>query len=489
MFELDPDAKIYGVTAIENRFLTDYLPAAKGEYVKVYLWGLYACGQKGPDYSLADMADEIEMDVPEIEAALRYWERRGLVSHLSDNPPRYRFFSPSQRQQAPARELDVDVEYVAFAESVYAAFGDRRKLKNSEILLAWEWVKDYNLPPEAVLMLLHHCIAVERINFSFRKKAEPLAIRMHEAGIRSMDDAEGFLQHNLAVHDGTQRVLSRMGKRRLPSDDELALYEKWLDQWKFSAQDILDACAETTGGDPSFKYLDSILARLRREADGSVPLRQQLSREEQEKACAREMMQHLGISLDTPALLRLYRQCLEMQPHAVILLAADECVRTREKGRAESLLSLLHAWQSRGMTTEDDVQKYLALVREENLALRELFERSGHEARPTAADRAQYETWKSWGYDRELLLLAAEQSRVAQGSKMAYMAKVLEMWHEAGITDISQARARKRPDNAGPARSQGKTVTAQQYTQRDYTEEELDTVSADLIEEAKKLRG
>ena len=217
MFELDPEARTFGVTAVENRFLTDYLAAAKGDYVKVYLWGLYACGQKGPDYTLAEMADDIEMDVPEIEAALRYWERRSLVSHLSDNPPQYRFFSPSQRQQTPVRDLEVDVEYVSFAESVYAAFGDRRKLKNSEILLAWEWVKDYSLPPEAVLMLLHHCIAVERINFSFRKKAEPLAIRMHEAGVQSVDDAEGFLQHNMAVHDGTQRVLSRMGKRRHPA--------------------------------------------------------------------------------------------------------------------------------------------------------------------------------------------------------------------------------------------------------------------------------
>lgn len=35
----------------------------------------------------------------------------------------------------------------------------------------------------------------------------------------------------------------------------------------------------------------------------------------------------------------------------------------------------------------------------------------------------------------------------------------------------------------------GKTVTAQQYTQRDYSEEELLAVSDDLIEEARKYRG
>ena len=49
MFELDQEARAFGVTALENRFILDYLPAAKGDYVRVYLWGLYACQNKSPD--------------------------------------------------------------------------------------------------------------------------------------------------------------------------------------------------------------------------------------------------------------------------------------------------------------------------------------------------------------------------------------------------------------------------------------------------------
>ena len=60
MFEWDQEARVFGVTAVENRFLLDYLPAAKGDYVKVYLWGLFACACKGPDYTLEAMAEELE---------------------------------------------------------------------------------------------------------------------------------------------------------------------------------------------------------------------------------------------------------------------------------------------------------------------------------------------------------------------------------------------------------------------------------------------
>ena len=76
MLEWDQDAKAYGVTAVENRFILDYLPAAKGDQVKVYLWGLFACAWKGPDYTLEEMSADLDMPVAEIEAALRYWERR-----------------------------------------------------------------------------------------------------------------------------------------------------------------------------------------------------------------------------------------------------------------------------------------------------------------------------------------------------------------------------------------------------------------------------
>ena len=484
MFEFDPDALLWGVTPLENRFLTDYLPAAKGDYVKVYLWGLYACAHKGSDYTLEEMARDLFLTVPEIEAALRYWERRSLVSRLSDHPPKYRFYSPAQRQSAPAA-MAVDQEYVSFAETVYRLFDDTsRKITPSEAAAAWEWVKDIGLPPEAVLMLLTHCRDQRGTHFSF-KAAEKLAVGMKEAGVSSPDDAESFLQHNQAVHDGVRKVLSRMGKRRLPSDDELALYEKWTADWHFEPQAILDACRETTSGDPSFKYLDGILSGLRSrgEARTGEEVKKQLALERAEKDRAQEVFSRLGVKLSGPAAARQYRDLLAIQPHEVLLLAADECSRSHKN--LEDMQALAESWQRRGLKTEEAVRDYLARYREANTALREIFDACGHAGKPAEADRLLYEKWRSWQYDRELLLFAAEQARNAEGSKIAYLDKVLQAWREAGITDISQARARKKPEG----RRKEKTVSAQQYGQRQYTEEELLAVSDDLIEEARKQRG
>ena len=486
MFEMDQEARLFGVTAVENRFLLDYLPAAKGDQVKVYLWGLFACTWKGPDYTLEEMAADLDMPRTDIEAALRYWERRALVSRISDDPPVYRFYSPTQRQMAHPAELPVDMEYISFSECVYAAFGDRRKVKPAEIAQAWEWVQDVGLSQEAVLMLLQHCMALRGVQFSF-KAAEKLAVAMKEAGVTGPEDAESYLLHSQAVHDGAKKVLSRMCKRRAPTEDELALYEKWTGQWGFELQAVLDACRETTAaGEPSFKYLDGILKRQREETDTRTGegMAQKLDQEREEREKAQEVFTHLGVKRWVPAAVKTYRSMLETQPHEVLLLAADECFR-RNKNKLDDLTALLEAWKNRGLTTAEAVREYLAKYRVANQALGELFEACGHSGRPTETDRKLYEKWKSWGYEGDLLACAAELARNAEGSKIAYLDKVLETWHDAGITSVEQARGRRKTQVG----TKTKTVSAQQYGQRQYSEEELLAVSDDLIEEARKQRG
>ena len=168
MFKLDENALRYGSLPVDNLFFQDYLPEAKGDYVKVYLYGLYLCQRPAEEMSLALLAHELGMTEAQVEAALRYWERRRLVSRVSDNPPEYLFRSAAQAALSGEAALEADAEFVAFSEDVYALFGDRRKVRPADIALCWEWVQDMNLPQETVMMLLSHMIATRVIQFSCR---------------------------------------------------------------------------------------------------------------------------------------------------------------------------------------------------------------------------------------------------------------------------------------------------------------------------------
>lgn len=482
MFEMDKDAFPFGITAVENRFLLEYLPAAKGDYVKVYLWGLMQA-MKGDAAGLAEMAQELFLSVSEVEAALRYWERRALVVRLKDNPPCYRFYSPMQQAMRQGTPLETDDSFVAFSENVYALFEDRRKITPSEISLVWEWVEEVGLSQEVVLMLLSHLINQRGVQFSF-KKAEPLAVRMKEENVITCDDADSFLRHEQAVHDGARKVLARMGKRRMASEDELALYHKWVKEWGFDQQSILDACAETTKGDPSFKYLDGILKGIstRSDARTGAQVKQQLEKENALKEQYIQVFENFHIKTSPAVARRLYSQWLQIVPHEVMVLAAHAF--SRSSGKLEDFQAMLEDWQKKGLTAEAEARSYLFRVREENTLLREIFTACGHDARPQEKDRLLLAKWRAMGMNDALLMQAAQQSKNAEGSKLAYLDKVLAAWHEAGITDVSQARPAGKK---APGRQ--KQVSAQQYTQREYTEEQLALVSEDLIEEVRRNRG
>ena len=485
MFELDNNAREAGVTVVENLFIRQYLPAAKGDYVKVYLWGLYLTQHPQSTYGVHEMAADLEMTVPQVESALRYWERRALVTCVSRDPEIYRFHSPMQRMQAGKLSDTADNEYTVFAESVYTIFGESRKVTPGEIARMWEWVQDIGLPPEAVLMLISHCITLFRSHFSM-KKAESMAILMKESKVLSVEDAENFLRNDMEIHKGAQSVLRQFGRRgRLPSEDELDLYRKWRMEWQFDQDAIIAACRETTRGEPTFAYLDSILKNIasRSESRTGQQVHDFLSESQNETALAKDVMEALGLKMTVAQMLNFYREWRRQMPHDVVMMAAQLCSRQTEK--TETMSQLLTSWQEKGLTTLPAVTAYADRIREIDKQLRKLFTDLGYRGKITEKDRTLYEKWVSFGFGMDILTAAAEQSHGVQGDKIRYLDSVLCAWHEAGIRDASEIQLMKKPAPADKKRP----LNAQNYTQREYTEKDLTFNDAELLKEAEKYNG
>ena len=91
MFSFDEQAALFDVTPLPNQFILNYLPEASGDAVRVYLFGLVACYHHEAISDLQQMARELNMTEDDIRAAYRYWERKGLVQRVADNPPQYRY--------------------------------------------------------------------------------------------------------------------------------------------------------------------------------------------------------------------------------------------------------------------------------------------------------------------------------------------------------------------------------------------------------------
>ena len=68
------------MTAVPDLFLEQYMPAANGEFVKVYLYLLKLVKDHQQDSTLSSMADFFSCTENDIVRALKYWEKQGLLS-------------------------------------------------------------------------------------------------------------------------------------------------------------------------------------------------------------------------------------------------------------------------------------------------------------------------------------------------------------------------------------------------------------------------
>lgn len=79
MLTLNNDC-LASVTAVPDLFLEQYMPAANGEFVKVYLYLLKMGKDHQQDSTLSSMADFFSCTENDIIRALKYWEKQGLLS-------------------------------------------------------------------------------------------------------------------------------------------------------------------------------------------------------------------------------------------------------------------------------------------------------------------------------------------------------------------------------------------------------------------------
>lgn len=484
MFKRSDQARQFGVTSIENIFITEYLPAASGEQIKVYLYGLYQSQNGADNFGVAELAAALSLEEGQVLASLRYWERRRLVERVKDDPPTYVFHHLGQRFMTGQDQLSGDEHYIMFSEAVNTQLGSRRKLRESDISMAYEWVEELQLPQEVVLMLLNHFADTRGAHFSF-KSAQTTAVMMKEENITTTDEAEQYFSHSKKTHAGARGVLAEFNMRRLPTEPELALYRKWTEQWGFDKDAILLACQETVAANnPSFSYLNGILERLKNQLpskEGSS-VKKHLKQEGEDAALVREVLQELGKPGISPfTVLAAYNELRKDHSHEMILLAAKS-VRSRG-GMFEDLLPRLQSWRNMNLTDHKKVVAHLRSLKQYEVLMYTVFEQSGQEGRAGENDLMMLKGWLEDGHSEALITEAARQARSAR-QKLQYINKVLANWKKEGIKTVDAAQKAPAP----AAQGRGKKVAFQDYDQGQQNAGQ-GYAGLDVLKEARELDG
>ena len=287
-------------TKIENLFISEYLPDAPGDYVKVFLFGLmYAQYELTPDRK--ELSKLLGLSVDEIAEAWIYWESRGLVrivrekdsnneevSHvifLSKIDELYGKVAEPEPAPAPVAQADdmplyVSIDDMDFDEVINDKLVDRRlrelyekyqvttgrTISRQEISKIEDAIKVYGIEPEIFDFAIDYCADLEKYSIDYIFK---VALRWTEEGCRTVEEAKRLLDKHSRRNDCYRQVFKALGFNRLPAPIDREIMDRWFDQMNCSLAEVLDACSAAAGiREPNLKYVNKVIENRRLEKGG-----------------------------------------------------------------------------------------------------------------------------------------------------------------------------------------------------------------------------
>lgn len=350
-----PEAARREMTPVDNLFFLEYMPEADGTFVKVYLFGLMQCYH--PSLADTDITDALGLTEAQIRCAFVYWQAKGLVRIRSDEPFSVEYLLTEQ----PAVTTATPVKYRKFIESLNALLSPR-SLDLREMKAMYDCIELYGLEEGAVLALVAYCIERKgkRVSTNY---ILTVAQEWSEQGVKTQSAAEQYVADYRVQKHGAAEVLRRWNKRRPPTVDEMALYDRWTNALGFDAETILAAAARMTDvASPTFAILNDRLSEWKeRKVTDVAGLESAEEAAAADREFARQVFARLGKigapDKTTVAQLGMFRDEKHISRDA-ILLATDECAGAeRPLGLLKKILS---DWANEHVETVEQAEAALS---------------------------------------------------------------------------------------------------------------------------------
>ena len=153
-------------TPVSNIFIEQYMPKARGEFIKVYLMLLKytTCGEPGVSSSI--LASTLNLLESDIMNALNYWSNAGVLKLIQiDKMGNYNIEFLNLQEDLPSTAKNsVDLLTALNSSNTKDMLKDiesllSRPLSPTEMSTYLTWQKDFGFSSELILILIEYCIS------------------------------------------------------------------------------------------------------------------------------------------------------------------------------------------------------------------------------------------------------------------------------------------------------------------------------------------
>lgn len=418
---------------LDGTFITEYLPSAPENYVKIYLVGLYAA-LCDPDNDVESVAARLFIEPKTVSEAFVYWQEQGLV-HIAPDTHAVEFLPvvPRNRQ---IRKFSKE-KYRTFNEQLHALFPSRNILPG-EYNEYYTVMETYNIEPEGMLTIIGYCkrLKGEDITYPY---ITTVARNFAAEGYITFDRISEKINELDLYSDELRAVVKAVGKRVIDHEDK-RLYSKWTKGYGFEPAVVIGVAKTVKKG--GMPRLDAKLAKYyEMHLFGMAEINAYEKNRDELYALAKNINRIIGVYYEQlDYVIETYTAgWLRMGFDAATLEnVADYCFKHGLR-TLESMDDTLKKFYKKGCVTGESIAAFVSEAAKSDDAIKEILEKAGLSRPVSTRDRDYYRTWTySWNMPAEVILQAAELSKKAE-SPLSYLNSVLATWHEKGIHTAADA--------------------------------------------------
>ncbi len=474
MVQLSGEYSMSCYTLVDNVFLHEFMAECPGDYVKVYLFGLYAASSQ-KENTIQSFCYALKTTEEKIEEAFSYFEEYGLVHILSKNPLSVSFV-PLSGSLAKPRKIKPQ-KYSDFTTQVQAMLPDRM-ISTSEFTEYFNIMETYHMQPEALILVIKYCTMLKDKSVSYRY-ISAVARNWAERGIVTYEACENELLHYNAQSADIQDIIRAMGLRSGADFYDSELYTKWTRELNFGKSAILFAARSLKNKKPNMNKLDELLLEFYRSRRFSPD-------EMQDYLDTRQRLRDIAVSVNrslgeyvadlTPVVENYITVWIDAGFDGETLTElAGYCFRAGIK-TLSGMDKLVKKLVKLGILTAESLHAYIEEQAACERFLKEILETLGVGREVNSYDRDSYRLWsESWGIPDEVIRYAAEQAQGPGG--MRNLQRIMSVYHLKGVSSVEQAKLTAIGQTAQPAVRKG---TFHDYPQREYSREELSVLFEDV---------
>ena len=250
---------------IPEVFITEYLAAADGNYVKIYLYSLFLCKHQG-EISPLDLSKKLSLPLSVVEQGLKYWEENLVMTKKQKNyilndikqQEVSKLYTP-KLTSSPEDAIKNNEKNIERSQAISAING-----MYFQGVMSPTWYTDidtlfekYKFEEDVVIALFQYCFDRQALH---RKYLFTVADAWAKSGIVTMNDVDNYYANFEKMNKIKKSITKKLGFMRNLSEYEEAYVDKWVLDYNYSLDIIEIALKKTTSkSNPSFNYIDKIL--------------------------------------------------------------------------------------------------------------------------------------------------------------------------------------------------------------------------------------